>query len=531
MATFSSVQGHSRKNSLTSREGSVGTVEAWDDLDLDLPSDGGRRWSLGPTDSMELRPRSCSKELQLDHKEVVTPEALLMEREDLLAQLARSRQLLHEVAEQRRHEEAASAARQALQVVYNKAVDVASPASAPVTCPPGFIQIEASEFARLVADAAVAKSVASGLCRLLERPVEPSALRQWIQAKPDRLSEECDRSDTSGFRSPVFVFSPGQASQAEEPAQPLRFRKITPVWDEESVESGKVLEPLSPQAEMDSELQEPKSKPPEAAELDLKLDPDVQARVDRRHSIWEVRRKRRVLRAWRLLWTASDKEDDLSETADPLMPSAEEFEAFVHGPTDWSDDSGEVKPEKPSPPASPASYMESHEPEETRPQQVSTSTMELGQQPSPSVSPCVSYQVPEEKPKPRVPPITSDKLDSVADAEEEAVNVVRTGTVSRSSLWGLPGPTPRDIAASEAPQRSKSCPPERRARGLRRRLVPLVISTGLATAPNSNIPSPNSVFPTPLLPRERPQSSRTRGSQETRGRDRRSRSVTAATAW
>ena len=220
-----------------------------------------------------------------------------------------------------------------------------------------------------------------------------------------------------------------RARVGQEPAQPLRFRKITPVWDEESVESGKVLEPLSPQAEMDSELQEPKSKPPEAAELELKLDPDVQARVDRRHSIWEVRRKRRVLRAWRLLWTASDKEDDLSETADPLMPSAEEFEAFVHGPTDWSDDSGEVKPEKPSPPASPASCMESHEPEETSPQRISTSTMELGQEkPSPSVSPCVSYQVPEEKPKPRVPPITSDKLDSVADAEEEAVNVVRTGT-------------------------------------------------------------------------------------------------------
>eukprot|EP00913_Durusdinium_trenchii_P010739 g10074.t2 len=51
------------------------------------------------------------------------------------------------------------------------------------------------------------------------------------------------------------------------------------------------------------------------------------------------------------------------------------------------------------------------------------------------------------------------------------------------------------------PRRASSAPPERRNRGRRRKIVPLVISTGLATAPTSQIPSPNSVFPTPLLPR------------------------------
>ncbi|CAE7506167.1 UGT3A2 [Symbiodinium necroappetens] len=52
--------------------------------------------------------------------------------------------------------------------------------------------------------------------------------------------------------------------------------------------------------------------------------------------------------------------------------------------------------------------------------------------------------------------------------------------------------------------------------------------TCLATAPTSAIHSPNSVFPTPLLPRERSQASRALAPE--RGRDRRSKSVTTVTA-
>ncbi|CAL1147932.1 unnamed protein product [Cladocopium goreaui] len=97
----------------------------------------------------------------------------------------------------------------------------------------------------------------------------------------------------------------------------------------------------------------------------------------------------------------------------------------------------------------------------------------------------------------------------------------------RESLPSLPllsvPDTPLSLAVQVQPRRASSAPPERRKRGRRAKIVPMVISTGLATAPNSQIPSPNAVFPTPLLPRERPQVFRY--SPPERGRDRRSKSL------
>lgn len=564
VASFASV--HSRNQSMGGT--SICTAEVWDDVELDLPMESPQlaaataiscastlvqrrisRSSLGGDGFSDSRRRSKDMRPGELHQgsslllEVSRIEAMQMEREDFLSQLWRSEQ-------RRRRQEASYAARAVLNQVYHQVVDHLEPFSDQGPSATMAAGVEAEELARIVAASAVAKSMVTAMCRMLPSPavaareaslpsravIEVPTERQWIQARPATILTESDLSASGSF--PATPATPEAPLLAPARSGAVQFQKCVPAaWDEAeesfATDSGQgqsgttvsgddspAEQKLPPPTEAEGKdgaggtqaaepvepplvptvlipAPEPVLEAPQAPQAPHV--PVVRSRVDTspvgsatplvklktlEDFLQEADEELKVRQR-----SASGEAADgaASHVAASLCPG----EAAQVDPTEQLDDLVEEE-----------DHLEARDSDAKKPE---ASLEEVAEPEGPDELPVVKL---------RPPPLMVGCDGDVRPAGRESLPSL--------PLLSVPD-TPLSLAVQVQPRRASSAPPERRKRGRRAKIVPMVISTGLATAPNSQIPSPNAVFPTPLLPRERPQVFRY--SPPERGRDRRSKSL------
>jgi len=393
------------------------------------------------------------------------------------------------------------------------------------------------------------------------------------EAEACHRESELEKSTCWGSTSPGDHSTDGtghevlSSASGQEPG--IAPMQVPPGWDVNPTSSGKSTDG----GPNDSEQVELEDALADSEELQRE-------RVDRRTRMWKLRKMRRAWRIWRTAWAqhasssreGEDGEDGEERESDLI--EAEEAQKVL----DAGNQPAEV--ESPVDNSAEADVLETPEPKEAKPSEsealeLATTTeckdtlqdVDVARSSSrePVGAPIKTGALPPDELEPkelRTPrkeeeTRTGDALQypdtDLSDVEHHdgsahniprirkplAPPLVPCGDIDAWSTRRRAHPhgqhsafltSARDSCAVPDPQprRSASAPPERRKRGRRHKIVPRVISTGLATAPTSAVHSPNSVFPTPLLPRERSQASRALAPE--RGRDRRSKSVTTVTA-
>lgn len=399
-----------------------------------------------------------------------------------------------------------------------------------------------------------------------EMQMTPTSHQEALEAC--QRESELEKSTCWGSTSPGDYSTDGTGHEvlsaaSQEPG--ILPSVVPPGWDVKSTDNGDGGPNDSEQVELEDDL----------SELQFR------ERVDRRTRMWKLRKMRRAWRIWRTAAQhASSRDEDGEEEKESEVVEAEEAQEGL--------DAGNQPAEGQSPVAdsfAEADGLETHEPKEAK--RSESEALELDAEAgeckdtlqdkdfarSSSREPAGPIETrapqtelePKELRTPRLPSKGDDETRTVEahlkDLDTDISDVERHDGSAHDGIPRIRKPlapplvpcndidawstrrrahphsqqsafltSARDSCALPDPQprRSASAPPERRKRGRRHKIVPRVISTGLATAPTSAVHSPNSVFPTPLLPRERSQASRALAPE--RGRDRRSKSVTTVTA-
>ncbi|CAE7261062.1 aroB' [Symbiodinium microadriaticum] len=399
-----------------------------------------------------------------------------------------------------------------------------------------------------------------------EMQMTPTSHQEALEAC--QRESELEKSTCWGSTSPGDHSTDGTGHEvlsaaSQEPG--ILPSVVPPGWDVKSTDNGDGGPNDSEQVELEDDL----------SELQFR------ERVDRRTRMWKLRKMRRAWRIWRTAAQhASSRDEDGEEEKESEVVEAEEAQEGL--------DAGNQPAEGQSPVAdsfAEADGLETHEPKEAK--RSESEALELDAEAgeckdtlqdkdfarSSSREPAGPIETrapqtelePKELRTPRLPSKGDDETRTVEahlkDLDTDISDVERHDGSAHDGIPRIRKPlapplvpcndidawstrrrahphsqqsafltSARDSCALPDPQprRSASAPPERRKRGRRHKIVPRVISTGLATAPTSAVHSPNSVFPTPLLPRERSQASRALAPE--RGRDRRSKSVTTVTA-